>query len=449
MMILHKIKKALWGDLSSEDMKQFGMLALTFAFIIGTYWLMRPLKDGLFFKIVGRGYQPYAKIISFFFIIPVIFLYAKLVDLVEKQKLFYILAGIYSLLFVVITYYVGHETIGLKNALGQWNVPAWNRWFGWIIYLSVESYGSLLPALFWSFVASSTDSATAKRGFGLIIGGAQIGAIAGPAFATQAEWVGMSFLTMTVAVCLAMVPLLVKAYITMFPAAAETKVANDKKPKTGIFEGLRLLLSRPYLVGVFGVAVLYEVVVTIMDYQMKFIADTVYAGSDSFTSFLGYFGMATNSVALVFALVGTGFFITRYGLLFCLVAYPLIMAFITCGIIAMPASIMVSGGVWIFFFATMAGKALSYALNNPCKEILFIPTSKDIKFKSKSWIDSFGGRFAKGPAASGVNSVCASLSNPILIGSLFSLGIIGVWLVAAVFVGRKNKELTDKNEQVS
>lgn len=442
--MLSRIARALWGDLSREDLKRFGMLALTFAFIIGTYWLMRPLKDGLFFKIVGKGYQPYAKIASFLFIIPVIFFYAKLVDLVEKQKLFYILAGIYSLLFVGITFFLGHETIGLKNALGELNPPAWNRWFGWVIYLGVESYGSLLPALFWSFVASSTDSATAKRGFGLIIGGAQLGAIAGPAFATQAEWVGMSFLTMTVAVCLAMVPLLIKAYITMYPSAAETGTSS-KKAKTGIFEGLRLLLSRPYLVGVFGVAVLYEVVVTIMDYQMKFIADTVYQGSDSFTSFLGYFGMATNTVALIFALVGTGFFITRYGLLFCLVAYPVIMGLITTGIIALPASLLASNGVWIFFFATMAGKALSYALNNPCKEILFIPTSKDVKFKAKSWIDSFGGRFAKGPAASGVNAVCAALSNPILIGSVFSLGIIGIWLVAAVFVGRKNAQLTHDN----
>lgn len=444
MMILHKIKQALWGDLSAEDMKQFGMLSLTFAFIIGTYWLMRPLKDGLFFKIVGRQYQPTAKIMSFFFIIPVIFFYAKLVDLVEKQKLFYILAGFYSVLFLGISYFVNHETIGLLNT-----VPAWDRWFGWAIYLGVESYGSLLPALFWSFVASTTDSATAKRGFGLIIGGAQIGAIAGPGLATQAEHVGMVFLTMTVAVCLALVPVLIKLFITMYPAAAETNVVGSKKVKTGMFEGLRLLISRPYLIGVFGVSVLYEVVVTIMDYQMKFLADTVYQGSGAFTSFLGYFGMATNTMALVFALVGTGFFINRFGLLFCLVAYPFVMGLITTGIIVVPAHIMATSGVWIFFFATMAGKALSYALNNPCKEILYIPTSKDVKFKAKSWTDSFGGRFAKGPAASGITSIIAPLSNPIIIGSLLSLGVIGVWLVAAVFVGRRNKELTDTNQQIS
>ncbi len=46
------IKRALWGDISGEEFKRFGLLSLTFLFIIGTYWLMRPLKDGLFMNIV-------------------------------------------------------------------------------------------------------------------------------------------------------------------------------------------------------------------------------------------------------------------------------------------------------------------------------------------------------------------------------------------------------------
>jgi AAA family ATP:ADP antiporter len=37
-------------------------------------------------------------------------------------------------------------------------------------------------------------------------------------------------------------------------------------------------------------------------------------------------------------------------------------------------------------------KALSYSLNNPCKEMLYNPTSTAVKFKSKSWIDIFGQR---------------------------------------------------------
>ena len=37
----------------------------------------------------------------------------------------------------------------------------------------------------------------------------------------------------------------------------------------------------------------------------------------------------------------------------------------------------------------------STALNVPCKEILYQPTSSNVKFKAKSWIDVFGARGSK------------------------------------------------------
>ena len=37
-------------------------------------------------------------------------------------------------------------------------------------------------------------------------------------------------------------------------------------------------------------------------------------------------------------------------------------------------------------------KGFSYCLNNPCKEILYQPTSSNVKFKAKSWIGVFGAR---------------------------------------------------------
>lgn len=41
-------------------------------------------------------------------------------------------------------------------------------------------------------------------------------------------------------------------------------------------------------------------------------------------------------------------------------------------------------------------QGLTYALNEPCKEMLYLPTSDAIKFKAKGWIDVFGSRCAKG-----------------------------------------------------
>ena len=41
-------------------------------------------------------------------------------------------------------------------------------------------------------------------------------------------------------------------------------------------------------------------------------------------------------------------------------------------------------------------KAVNYALNQPTLKQLYIPTSKDTKYKAQAWIEMFGGRFSKG-----------------------------------------------------
>src|SRR5271169_3724100 len=113
-----RIVRALWGDLSAEEVKRFGMLSFTFLFIIGAYWLMRPLKDALFMDIVGGTYIPWAKMASVVVLFPLIMGYSKLVDIFSKQKLFYVVCAIYATLFFGIAYCLSTSTMGLYNASG-------------------------------------------------------------------------------------------------------------------------------------------------------------------------------------------------------------------------------------------------------------------------------------------------------------------------------------------
>lgn len=434
--MLEKIKTTLWGDLSQDEFKRFGMLSLILLFIIGTYWLMRPLKDGLFVALVGKTYLPYAKIVSFCLILPIVLFYAKLVDLFAKQKLFYILCSAYAALFLVITYLLQQPVVGLENTVAN---P--DRILGWVIYVAIESFGSLLVSLFWSFVASSTQTSSAKKGYGLIIFGAQIGSMLGPAIAIQAGNFGIPFLMTMVAVGLLIVPLLVKFFITVFPASAESSNVEQKKQKTSPAEGLKLLFTRKYLLGILAISTLYEIVGTILDLQLKFLAADVYTTPEALTSFLGMFGFATNATTFILALVGTSFFIRTFGLTFCLVTYPICTAIIVLTSWSMPV-------LSVLFVCMIFVKALSYALNNPCKEIMYIPTSKDVKFKAKSVIDMFGGRSAKA-TGSGIKAFVTSTAAPLMYGSLLSLGIIGIWIAAALYVGRKNKKLTDSGQIIT
>jgi AAA family ATP:ADP antiporter len=422
------IFRRLWGDLTPEEYKKFGMLAGIFAFIIGTYWLMRPLKDALFMNIVGKTYIPYAKMASVVLLIPLILLYSKLVDMVEKHKLLYILPAFYIVFFAVSAFLLAHPTIGLANT-----TPSKDRIFGWVIYLAIESFGSLIPGLFWSFLNSTTDSASAKRGYALVVSGAQIGSIAGPEFAKHATAIGMPMLFVIVAAGLFLIPMMVMWFVKHHPSVKEAAPQGEKKKSTGFFEGLRLLVSKPYLLGILGVATLYEVIGTIIDYQMKFIADDVYHSTEKVTEFLGWYGQCANILALVFALVGTSYIIRRFGLRFSLVAFPVAVAGVICYVWAFPT-------LWVLFGAMVAIKGLSYALNNPCKEIMYIPTSKDIKFKTSSWISGFGGRTSKA-AGSGVNALFTNAASLMFFGSIISLGIVGIWILVAMYVGTKNNQL--------
>lgn len=430
--MLERLRKTLWGSLTTEEFERFSFLSLILLCIIGSYWLMKPLKDGIFISIVGRYYLPFVKMASFAIMLPLVVGYAKLVDLVAKQKLFYILCSFYTALFLVISLLLMHESIGLPNTNAH---PS--RLLGWILYLGIESFGSLLISLFWSFVASSTTTQEAKRGYGLIIFGSQIGAIVGPAIAIKAPFIGVPMLTAIVAMSLFLIPFLIKRFIAMFPATIESEKPETKH--TNSFEGLHLLFTRKYLLGILGISTLCDAVGSILELQMNFLAaDAFNNNAAQITSFLGSFGFAANTLAFLFALTGTSFFIRTFGLTFCLVAYPICTAIVVI-------LVWWHSHIWIFFIAMIAIKALNYALNIPCREIMYIPTSRDIKFKAKSVIDMFGGRSSKAGGA-GIMHLMSSTAAPILYNSIACFAIIGVWISAAFYVGKVNKHLTENNK---
>jgi len=438
--MIEKVSKWLWGDMSQKETRKYGLLALAFLFIIGTYWLLRPMKDAIFASTVGIKFQPTAKIVSLCFLLPVTLLYSKLVDMLEKHRLFYVITLAFAAAFTCVTLLLAHPTIGLANTVED---PS--RILGWTTYVLIEAFGSLMVAMFWSFVASSSDPASAKKGFPFIIFAAQFGSIAGPTLATQAEVFGLPMLMAIGVCCMLVVICLIAMVVRLDPAEmiadGAGKSNKESKKPTGMLEGLRLLFTKPYVAGIFGIATLYEVVGTIMDFQMKVLARDAYATPESFTQFMAYFGQCANGLSLLFALVGTSFFMRRFGLSFCLLLFPFSVAVVVTGIYMSP-------GLWQMFAGMVAIKGLSYALNNPSKEIMYIPTSKDVRYKAKSWIDVFGSRGSKAVGSGINNSLQGSAQALMTYGTLASLGVIAIWIAVAAYVGRTFAKLTSTGQVI-
>lgn len=463
--MLTRIVNTFWPDMDKEEVKKFSILGGMFFLIIGSYWLLRLLKNTLLYKIAfpealgwpadyGRLMQPVAKFWSPFIIIGLVLLYSKLVDLFEKHRLFYLLISIYTLLFGCITIMLGIRHFMGDAFLGKSVLAA----LGWISYFTIESFGSLIAALFWSFTASITTTDSAKRGYPLIAALAQLGAIFGSAPTlgiAQLGGIWVLFLGATLAVGST---IFVMHYFmrTMPPQAliGNRKAHDSEKKKEGFIEGftsgLVLLFTKPYLIAVLIVSTFYEVITQIIEYQMQSNACIypAYCTEAGFAQFQGIYGICVNILAFSMALLGTSYLIKRYGLRFCLLFFPICLgiAFISLFAFFIVGSPDAGQLLWATFAVMIIAKGLGYAVNNPVKEIMYIPTSKDVKFKSKGWIDMFGSRTAKQGGAQVTNAFKHSIPELMMYGTIFSLGLTAVWIMAAIFVGNKNKQLIKDNQ---
>ncbi len=429
-MIKH-IVSILWGNRQDREITKFGFLALIGFFLIAAYWLLKPLKDGIFIKMVGAAYLPYVKTASCLFIIPVMLCYSKLIDTLPKQRLFCLLAWLYAACFFGFFLLLQHPVFGIANT----SVSV-ARLEGWFFYVIVESFSSLMVALFWAYVASITTTTSAKSNFSLIILGGQVGALLGPIFSLWQGVFTVNVLFLCSIVSIAFIPCCMYFFVRRFPEVTE----RAPKPinRTGMLEGLRLLCREPYLLGVFGIVAFREIVVAMLELHQLSLASEQYHSLGQLTQFIGHVGLAINSLSLLFALLGTSFFLRTLGVRLCLILFPALLACIG-------ACIPIFSSLSVLVVAFVAAKGLGYALYDPCKEIMYIPTSRDVKFKAKGWIDMFGYRASRAIGAT-MGTMLNGLGNMFVAGSGATVTVCSLWLVVALLVGRHNHYLIATNK---
>lgn len=452
------IVRYFYPDLKKEEMNKFGHLAVAFFFTAGTYWLLRLIKDDVVYKIAfseelgwGIGYGALMvsrlKTVSPWVVMGALAAYTKLIDIYERQQLFYIIGTIFASVFAFVALILfGADMLGSKAIMDISFGPLFVGATGSLGYLATEAFGSLMMALFWSFTVSSATEDQAKRGFPLVIALGQIGAI----FGSSVMFIKGDFPTwplyfIAISGILGLI-FTIKSLMKSVPAAELTSGKVEKKSKPDVLAGLKLLLTQPYLMGVLVVSTFYEIAKVVVDIQMKYQASVI--PGFNFARFLGIFGMCVNSLSLLMALLGTAYAMKKFGLRVCLLIYPIMFGACLAGIYFYYLTGPIAANLfWATFIAMMIVTAVSYAVNNPVKEMMYIPTSKDAKFKAKGVIDMVGGRAGKmaGANIAGAlivsGNIAASIAGLMTTGTLVSLGIVGVWTLFAVYVGIKNAQL--------
>lgn len=475
-MVLSGIKdlfRASFGDFDPEELKKFLLLGLIFGLIIGLYWTLRPMKDALFQDIVGGSFQPRAKMLSLLVVFPLVMAYSKLVEKLPRHVLFYVLSISYGIVTLVFAWFMFDPVIGLANVKAD---PS--RVLGWAWYVFVESFGSLFVALFWAFATDITTAESGKKGFSVVVLIGQIGGMLGPLLLTPIpKYLGVSnayVVLITGVLTFLIIPLvmLFRANVSRDQMVGYTEKGHEQADaEPGFFEGLTLMLRQPYLLGILGVITFYEVIVTVFDYYFKMMVQATVLDPAVKSAYLGSYAVYANLATFLCLLFGISNIQRKLGLTTSLTLMPLIVGFAVVVFRIYPR-------LEPFFWLMVASKAINYALNSPAMKQLYIPTTKDVRFKSQAWIESFGSRGSKA-AGSALNDYHKKLvvqNGPewgingklneafakkhmfgemdkgtvwhMAISSYIFFGIIAVWVVVALYLGRTYQKAVDSNKVV-
>lgn len=458
----HRLKELFASLLNVAPRERLKLLLLTISYfcIIAGYTIAKELKDSVFTTVVGKEYIPWARIIAMVALIPAILFYSFLVDKLRRYQLLCFYTIFFGVVSLVFAWLLGDPVIGISNTDSS---PY--RFFGWLFYFFIEGYTPFVVSVFWAFSNSITDQEAAKKNYGLMVSGSKLGGMFSAAaslvflnwygpksVANFSDTVTHQLLLVASAVIIFIVPLLIiilmrkvpGQYLHGYEAVYKLEKAREKagEAKTGIFSGLAMMFKYPYVLGMFSMVFFYEVINTVLSYQRVLIAKANAITVTEMTIFLYKIVFLVHLIGFFISLFGTRALLEKLGEKRCLILIPLFNA---CLLIYL----LISYTQYAFITVSVLIKSVNYALGYPLRENLYIPTLKEVKFKSKSWIDTFGSKFAKGSGSLFnwiAGRLVVSLFFPIHLA--FFAVITGIWGIAAWLLGNRFERAVSNNEVI-
>jgi ATP:ADP antiporter, AAA family len=447
-------------DVERHELLKVILLSIAFFLVIGSYTIVRELKDVVFPTIIGqdRRYQAYAKIFSMLVLIPTLFFHSRLVDLLRRHYLLYFYATFYGLMGLVCVFFLGHPTIGLYNTISS---P--DRLFGWFFYFFIEGFAPLVVSVFWAFANSVTSPEAAKNNYTTMIAGSKLGGILTATTAwfllrshVFTDVVNHQILMGVSSGILLFVPLVIyflvkkvpRKYMHGYEAAYQVEKERHKHHPGddgwvhSMLSGLTMLFKYPYVMGIFGMSFFFELVSQALKVENIIFVRKMTTNLSEATSFLLWQALLVHIVAFVVVLFGTRVLLEVLGERRSLMLIPTLTGLSVIGFVLQPSYATA-------IFAFVVTRSVNYAFAAPLRESLYIPTVKEVQFKSKSWIDGVGAKFAK-TCASSFNMYTDGLAAQLLLtvqSTFFSL-IVGFWFTTAYLLGRRYERAVKHNEVI-
>jgi AAA family ATP:ADP antiporter len=321
---------------------------------------------------------------------------------------------------------------------------------GRVFYVWFSVFNLFCTMVFWALMADRFNFEQSKRLFGVIAVGGTLGAIAGPALARSlAVPLGTPALLLISAGFLLVS--VVAAWIVVWLQAdqaspvekAEATAENRAIIGGSAWEGLRAAFRSRYLLGISGYMLTLSIISTFIYFARLQVVAALGEGTDKNAQTLANIDLVTQVSTLVLQVVVAGHFMKRLGVAAALAVLPVIVAFEFIGL-------AILGSMAMLVTLDVSFKAIQRAIMRPARETLFTVVSREDKYKSKAFTDTFvyrggdvlgawseGAIGALGLGLAGVAAVAVPLS--------------AAWTVLGVWLGREQDRLAHSptNEEVA
>lgn len=412
-----------------------------FFLVISSFWILKPIKKALFIEYYDSiGFKLFewemrasqaellAKVLNMFVAIIAVIAFTWLSRRFRRQQLTYIFSVFFLVCYAVYSFLLAAPAAATV----------------WTFYLFGDLFSTLMVATFFAFLNDSVSPDSAKRLYGLIGLGGVMGGVFGTSVVrvwidqmSRQDWLWVCF---GVTVLIAFIAMNAGRLVKSEPEPAPVPKAQSIKQtqaRNPAIEGAMLVFKSPYLLSITAIVGLYEIVSTLLDFQFTETIAHYLDGEAIGRQFSTVFTI-TNWVSMLVQFFLTSFIMTRFGLTTALMILPIAALTGSTAFLAVPV-------LWVGSLLNTVDNGFSYSINQSAKETLYVPTSKDEKYKAKAFIDMFVQRFAKALAV-GVSLLVTSIFvqfNSIRWLSLFTMAIVVVWLFAVRYAGRKFNALTE------
>jgi AAA family ATP:ADP antiporter len=329
--------------------------------------------------------------------------------------------------------------------------------YTFFIWFSV--FNLFVVSVFRGFMADIWRLDQAKRLFGFIGVGGTLGALAGSKIASVlAQPIGSVNLLFLSIVLLEVAVFSVRRLVVIHRIDVAPPGQNAAPPAAistaDMWRGLKLIISQSYLRWIASYTFFYGLIGTFLYYQQGKLVDFTIHNRDVRTQYFANIEFWVQLGTVVIQLLLTARLIRWFGITFALISQPAIavLGWIVLSLAMIYGSWLGARGFTVGQLApelaVLAGVQILLRISNfataqPAREALYTVVEREVKYKSKSFVDTFIYRLGDCLGAwafMGIEAIGASLTAI----AVLTVPIAGVWVFVGRTLGRKQREFTDR-----